>query len=35
MQEIVCAIDIGTTKVCALMAEVSHDSLGPAIGSRS
>jgi cell division protein FtsA len=28
MQEIVCAIDIGTTKVCALMAEVSHDSLG-------
>lgn len=28
MQEIVCAIDIGTTKVCALMAEVAHDSLG-------
>ena len=28
MQEIVYAIDIGTTKVCALMAEVSHDSLG-------
>ncbi len=28
MQEIVCAIDIGTTKICALMASVSHDSLG-------
>lgn len=28
MQEIVCAIDIGTTKVCALMASVVHDSLG-------
>jgi cell division protein FtsA len=28
MQEIVCAIDIGTTKICALMASVVHDSLG-------
>ena len=28
MQEVICAIDIGTTKVCALMAEVTHDSLG-------
>ncbi|MBW7882445.1 MAG: cell division protein FtsA [Caldilineaceae bacterium] len=28
MQEIISAIDIGTTKVCALMAEVGHDGLG-------
>jgi cell division protein FtsA len=28
MQEIVCAIDIGTTKICALMANVVHDSMG-------
>ena len=28
MQEIVCAIDIGTTKICALMASVAYDSLG-------
>lgn len=28
MQEIVSAIDVGTTKVCALMAAVTHDSLG-------
>ncbi len=28
MQEIVAAIDIGTTKICALMAEVEHDGLG-------
>ena len=28
MQEIVSAIDIGTTKICALMAAVTHDSLG-------
>ena len=28
MQEIVCAIDVGTTKICALMASVAHDSLG-------
>jgi cell division protein FtsA len=28
MQEVVSAIDIGTTKVCALMAAVSHDGLG-------
>ncbi len=28
MQEVISAIDIGTTKVCALTAEVTHDSLG-------
>jgi len=28
MQEIISAIDIGTTKICALMAAVTHDSLG-------
>lgn len=28
MQEIVSAVDIGTTKICALMAAVGHDSLG-------
>lgn len=28
MQEVISAIDIGTTKICALMAAVSHDSLG-------
>lgn len=28
MQEIISAIDIGTTKICALMATVDHDSLG-------
>ena len=28
MQEVISAIDIGTTKICALMAQVSHDGLG-------
>ena len=28
MQEVISAIDIGTTKICALMAAVTHDSLG-------
>ncbi len=28
MQETISAIDIGTTKICALTAEVTHDSLG-------
>lgn len=28
MQEIISAIDVGTTKICALTAEVTHDSLG-------
>lgn len=28
MQEVFSAIDIGTTKICALMAAVDHDSLG-------
>ena len=28
MREIITAIDIGTTKVCAITAEVTHDSLG-------
>ncbi|HRW04691.1 MAG TPA: cell division protein FtsA [Caldilineaceae bacterium] len=28
MQEVISAIDIGTTKICALTAEVTHDSLG-------
>ncbi len=28
MQEVISAIDIGTTKICALMAAVEHDSLG-------
>lgn len=28
MQEIISAIDVGTTKICALMATVAHDSLG-------
>lgn len=28
MQEIISAIDVGTTKICALMAAVVHDSLG-------
>ena len=28
MQEIISAIDIGTTKICALTAAVVHDSLG-------
>ena len=28
MQEIISAIDIGTTKICALTAQVSHDGLG-------
>ena len=28
MREIITAIDIGTTKVCAISAEVTHDSLG-------
>ncbi len=28
MQEIISAIDVGTTKICALMAALTHDSLG-------
>jgi len=28
VQEVISAIDIGTTKICALTAEVTHDSLG-------
>ena len=28
MEEFISAIDIGTTKVCALLAGVTHDSLG-------
>lgn len=28
MQEIIAAIDVGTTKICALIASVTHDSLG-------
>lgn len=28
MQEVISAIDIGTTKICALTAELTHDSLG-------
>ncbi len=28
MQEFISAIDIGTTKICALTAAVTHDSLG-------
>ena len=28
MQDVISAIDIGTTKICALMAQVDHDSLG-------
>src|SRR5215212_11935871 len=28
VQETISAIDIGTTKICALTAEVTHDSLG-------
>lgn len=28
MQEVISAIDIGTTKICALTAQVSHDGLG-------
>ena len=28
MQEIISAIDIGTTKICALMAQVTSDGLG-------
>lgn len=28
MQEIISAIDIGTTKICTLTAGVTHDSLG-------
>lgn len=27
-KEIVCAIDVGTTKICALIAAVTHDNLG-------
>ncbi|NJN84982.1 MAG: cell division protein FtsA, partial [Caldilineaceae bacterium] len=28
MQETISAIDVGTTKICALTADVIHDSLG-------
>lgn len=28
MQEVISAIDVGTTKICVLMAAVTHDSLG-------
>jgi len=28
MQELISAIDVGTTKICVLMASVTHDSLG-------
>ena len=28
MQETISAIDVGTTKICALMAQVTHDTLG-------